>query len=412
MGQMTSTPEIESSIDIATINGVLGRRGPRLRFPPALERLFEIESGTERARQLVMRGSVGLLLFVSYLVVDATLTPDTFWIAVILRLGIVLPIALILVVMGWYNRAPFLREAAIGVVVFLAVLCTLTIMLLSDSPLRDAQADSIVLTVLFITLLQRLRFVYSIVTSLAIYAAFAWGILHLAEYPAQRIMADIAIFGGAVTLALIGSWHAEQQVRKFYLLNLRSRLLNQTLADMSRRDALTGLENRRALDLALGDMRANAREGEDIAVSIFDLDHFKAYNDGLGHMAGDICLKRIATIAQNELRAATDVPFRFGGEEFLILFRRTDLPTALAIAERMRRAIEAEGIPHPTRGVVTASFGVAATRIGSTVGNDELMRAADAALYAAKRNGRNQVWPPFLHKGGKVVDINDRKQAG
>src|SRR5690606_38223168 len=130
----------------------------------------------------------------------------------------------------------------------------------------------------------------------------------------------------------------------------------------------------------------------------------------LGHMAGDICLKRIATTIGRELRDATDTPYRFGGEEFLVLLRRTDLQTALAVAERMRRAIEGAGMPHPRHGVVTASFGVAASRVGSAVESDELIQAADAALYAAKRNGRNQVWPPFLHKGGaNVVEIAGRK---
>lgn len=407
-----TTPEQRFGIEAADIERAIDSKSLRLRFMPALESLFEREAGAERARHLVQRGIIGVLLFVGYLAVDAQLTPDTFWIAVALRLGVVLPIALILMLMGWYNRAPLLREAAAGGVVFLAVLSTLVVMLMSESPLRDAQADSIIITILFITLVQRLRFVWAVGTSLAIYAVHASAVLSMPEYPAVRAAADIAIFGGAVTLALIGSWHAERQVRNFYLFNLRARFANAALEDISQRDALTGLENRRALERALSDMRSSARDGEDIALALFDVDHFKAYNDGLGHMAGDICLKRIATIAGQELRDATDAPFRFGGEEFLILFRRTDLATALAVAERMRRSIEAAAMPHPTRGVVTASFGVAATRVGSAVSNDELIQSADAALYAAKRNGRNQVWPPFLHKGGTVVDIADRKQVG
>jgi diguanylate cyclase (GGDEF)-like protein len=407
-----TTPEPRIGIAAAEIDRAIAHKSLRLRFSPELEDLFEREAGAVRARQLVLRGSVGLLLFVGYLAVDAQLTPDTFWIAAVLRLGVVVPIALILMIMGWYNRAPFWREAASGGVVFLAVLSTLAVMLLSESPLRDAQADSIVLTVLFVTMVQRLRFIWAVITSLAIYWAHLVGVLAMPEYPVQRAVADIIIFGGAVTLALIGSWHAERQVRNFYLFNLRARVANAALEDISQRDALTGLENRRALERALAEMRASAHEGEDVAVALFDVDHFKAYNDGLGHMAGDICLKRIASIAEDELRGATDTPFRFGGEEFLVLFRRTDLATSLAVAERMRRAIEAAAMPHPTRGVVTASFGVAATRIGSAVSSDELIQAADAALYAAKRNGRNQVWPPFLHKGGTVVGIADRKHAG
>lgn len=407
-----TTAEDRVGIEVADIDAAISRKGLALRFPDALERLFEIETGSDRARQLVLRGSIGLALFVAYLFVDATLTPDTFWVAVMLRLGIVVPIALMLMLLGWFNRAPFMREAAAGGIVFLSVLSTLTVMLTSTDPLRDAQADSIVLTVLFMTMVQRLYFVYAVTWCVAIYVSYVCGLVAMADYPAERSSADIMIFGGAVILALFGSWHAERQVRNFYLSSLRSRVVNAALEDLSLRDALTGLENRRALARSLDDLHQKARDGEDIAVALFDVDHFKTYNDGLGHMAGDVCLKRIATVVGGELRDATDTPFRFGGEEFLVLFRRTDLQTALAVAERMRRAIESAAMSHPTHGIVTASFGVAASRIGSAVGSEELIQAADSALYAAKRNGRNQVWPPFLQKGGaNVVDIANRKSA-
>src|SRR5690606_25448938 len=122
-----------------------------------------------------------------------------------------------------------------------------------------------------------------------------------------------------------------------------------------------------------------------------DIDHFKSFNDSLGHQTGDDCLKRVAALIVSELRDRGDLAFRFGGEEFLVVLRRTDLPLALSTGERLRRAIERNGIPHPEArgGIVTASIGVASTMIGAGVGAEELISSADAALYAAKRAGRN-----------------------
>jgi diguanylate cyclase (GGDEF)-like protein len=79
---------------------------------------------------------------------------------------------------------------------------------------------------------------------------------------------------------------------------------------------------------------------------LLDIDHFKMFNDSGGHQAGDICLKRIATVIRQELRDQKDYAFRFGGEEFLVLLRATDLATGIGVAERMRRAIEEVAIPH------------------------------------------------------------------
>jgi diguanylate cyclase (GGDEF)-like protein len=160
---------------------------------------------------------------------------------------------------------------------------------------------------------------------------------------------------------------------------------------------MTGLENRRSLDLAFGAIARDANRGEDVAVVLLDIDHFKAYNDTLGHMAGDEALRAVARELRAGLRAGTDRAFRFGGEEFMLLLRRTSLSEAVLLAERLRRRIEAAELPHPRAegAVVTASFGVASARTGGEIGSDELVAGADAALYAAKRSGRNRVWPPL-----------------
>jgi diguanylate cyclase (GGDEF)-like protein len=165
--------------------------------------------------------------------------------------------------------------------------------------------------------------------------------------------------------------------------------LNERLTEDSRRDALTGLRNRRALSDDLPALQTIDRErGLSTAFALCDIDHFKAYNDQLGHLAGDQALRAIATTIRGTLRAG-DIAYRFGGEELLLLLRGTTPEEAVAVAERVRVAVTAAALPHPAspRGILTISVGVAPGPgdVGTLLGR------ADAALYQAKHAGRDQV---------------------
>jgi diguanylate cyclase (GGDEF)-like protein len=165
--------------------------------------------------------------------------------------------------------------------------------------------------------------------------------------------------------------------------------LNQQLMEDSRRDPLTGMRNRRALADDLPDIEAGHREqGRSFAVALCDVDHFKAYNDEMGHLAGDQALRAIAATVRGALRAE-DLAYRFGGEELLLVLPDASADAAAAAAQRVRVAVEAAAMPHPggIGGIVTVSVGVAA----GTGGYGELVARADAALYEAKRDGRNRV---------------------
>ena len=168
-------------------------------------------------------------------------------------------------------------------------------------------------------------------------------------------------------------------------------------------DGLTGLPNRRQCEETLGAELARAeRYPGPLSVVVADLDDFKDVNDRFGHQAGDVVLREFAALLQENLRDI-DLAGRWGGEEFLLLLPGTDLEGAAHVAERVRRALEqrtllsvdGEAIP------VTASFGVAAyPQAGSAAA---LFAAADAALYEAKRRGKNRVsagsepWTPAHH---------------
>jgi diguanylate cyclase (GGDEF)-like protein len=161
-------------------------------------------------------------------------------------------------------------------------------------------------------------------------------------------------------------------------------------------DALTGVANRRYCERRLqGEIERWRRRGEPLTCMLVDVDHFKSINDRHGHQTGDAVLKEIAGLLAQELRAA-DVLARYGGEEFILLLPNATLPQALAIAERVRERVARHSFAlraAPLR--VTVSIGVAAlggapAESDGAVG-EQLVQAADAALYRAKEGGRNRV---------------------
>jgi len=170
---------------------------------------------------------------------------------------------------------------------------------------------------------------------------------------------------------------------------------NRQLRVLAREDALTCLANRRRFDEALGEeYRRAMRVGSPLAIVMLDVDRFKSFNDTYGHPGGDACLQALAGVINRLSRRPADLPARYGGEEFVVLLPNTDADGALALAECIRSAMRDLAIPHAGSdfGFATVSVGVAVmTPFVSLQGPAALVEAADAALYEAKRAGRNTV---------------------
>ncbi|MEX1201402.1 MAG: diguanylate cyclase [Methylophaga sp.] len=204
------------------------------------------------------------------------------------------------------------------------------------------------------------------------------GVLHIelpSEQEAQYIMGDLAQ-AAAARLALA-------------LSNIK---LRQTLHDLSMRDVLTGLYNRRFIDeVYVNEISRNRRNNKPLSVLMIDVDHFKRFNDTYGHEAGDVVLKAMGGLLKLHFRK-TDLPCRLGGEEFLVILPECDAESAMTLAEALRQKISELILFHHGKslGVLTASIGVASW---PTPFEDDtkLISAADAALYAAKKAGRDQV---------------------
>lgn len=167
------------------------------------------------------------------------------------------------------------------------------------------------------------------------------------------------------------------------------------LLDLSHLDGLTNIPNRRRLDEVLARQWALAgRKNTSMALLFVDIDHFKAYNDTYGHLAGDDCLRQVARVLFSSVKRPCDLVARFGGEEFVALLPETDLAGARNVAERMRRGVETLEIPHassPVAPQVTVSVGGCVCEACGRFLAEAMLACADEALYAAKTAGRNRV---------------------
>jgi diguanylate cyclase (GGDEF)-like protein len=174
----------------------------------------------------------------------------------------------------------------------------------------------------------------------------------------------------------------------------------EQIREIATKDGLTGLYNRRYLDMIIEEEIERA-ERYDIPFSIFilDLDHFKKINDDWGHPVGDTVLKQTSEIILKNIRLS-DIPLRIGGEEFLVLMPHTNLEGAKLAAEKLRKEIEM--VIHPVAGKYTASFGVAERRKRETY--HHLYQNADSALYKAKNSGRNRV-ESFIDENSESVSL-------
>ncbi len=382
-------------IDVEEVGRAIAARSWRLAFPAELEARFEADTGAERCLRVIRQNYLGLAIYNAFMAGDWFLVGDIFKISLILHLSVMTPIMGLVIATLARRPRPWLRESILAGGIVLTTAAILGLMLISRSPLRSSEHLSVVLVILFATIVQRIRFPYVLlagVASLALYMAALSGVAH--HDPARAGVA-VAIMAGVVLFSLIGCYNLECEQRMGYLLGLRDRLRSEELEKISRHDALTGLGNRRALDHAMASRQQpeNADCATPTAVLLVDIDFFKAYNDANGHLAGDLCLQRVAAAISAALRLERDNVFRFGGEEFIALLDDATLPHAQAVGERVRGAVEQVAITRGAAGdgVMTVSIGVAAGIIGYEATLGDIIAEADVALYAAKRGGRNKV---------------------
>jgi diguanylate cyclase (GGDEF)-like protein len=227
-----------------------------------------------------------------------------------------------------------------------------------------------------------------------------WGIAALALWLHPGVPTVVHVVAGLTVFYALITYYMGS-IGQRVLEGIRLQLANAALAEQLRSalalvahdaltDALTGLPNRRALDQLMTQRVAQAAAGAPpFAVLLLDIDHFKRVNDVHGHAVGDETLRAFAHRVLAELRT-DDACARYGGEEFVVVLQGSPLEAAREVAERIRRAVGATPLLATPQVTTTVSIGVAASAPGRTP--QDLLKLADAAVYAAKNGGRDQVW--------------------
>lgn len=368
-----------------------------LRFDTQTNDRYEAETSTSRVRGLQRHILIGLIFYNIYNLTSIVLMPDIFWFTVAVRLGVVTTGTFFLV---WVlpKLRPDLREWGTALGVLNAIIFPIGFFWLTQAPLGILTFGELSLTIYYANMMLVLRFAPALVFNIATTGIVVLAVLTKQDLTGAMIFAFLVQFVTATTFAAYGNYLVERRRCVDYARALRATLRAEhaehsglALQQMSQTDALTGLPNRRYLDERLADWFTS---DSNVAVIMIDVDHFKPFNDQLGHPAGDDCLKQVAQAFANVISGPDMFCARFGGEEFTVVMRNTTQFEAARLAQRLLQEVQDLEIAHPGRrdgvNVVTISLGVS-TRLDHHESSVEaILRCADEALYSAKRRGRNR----------------------
>ncbi len=403
-----------AAVTLEAVEEFMAERRQRLAFPDWLEPSYESSRRLRRSKRLVVNVTELIVVYNLFLGLDWLLIPDALALSALCHC---LVTAWALLAARLFETAPSagVREGVASSLPILVAMQALAMFLMSHSPAAAHYQYLVALLIMYANVIQRLPHQGAVTVSAVIIALHAACVAF-----GRRLSPDAAVLACAMTMAsalitLRANRMLERDERRLFLRSLRDQLIHERTEVEAATDALTGLANRHRLRAKFAELWAGgAGRPELVAIVMLDIDHFKAFNDRYGHPAGDACIKRVTACALAELRGAQDLAARYGGEELILILPDATIAAAVAVAERIRRSIEALGIPHELAGanrIVTASFGAAAAPIAA-VSADELVAAADAALYAAKAAGRNRVFPPLLRTAAGEATVIAAARAG
>ncbi|MGR2739160.1 diguanylate cyclase [Billgrantia sp. Q4P2] len=383
---------------LQAVEADLARPWNRLRFTPAVEARFEADTATRRSRHLQIAGILALVIYDLYIINDYAFRPEAVHIAAWIRFGLMTPLAIAALYCVRRGLSPFLRESAMAATIVVAMLLSNVIFYLSKSPYSFLDTFSFGLILLVGNIVFSLRFGFAIVSSLLCALIMAGFVASYEPMETEVKLNTFVVFTSSALFTLVANYRLEVSERQSYLLFLREQLRNQAalqdnqaLAKISLTDPLTGVANRRHFDTMLEQRWDEAlAENTVLGMLVIDIDHFKHYNDYYGHLQGDACLRQVAQEMQNHIRQEVDLVVRYGGEEFVVLLPNASASSTMRAAQRIRQGIETLAIPQAGPGVITVSVGAAALRPHKSMEPAALLSIADAALFQAKRAGRNR----------------------
>lgn len=399
--------------EVAEIERLHRERSLRLAFGPALERAYR-DDHQRRAVSAFRHSAIFIFLLYSLLSSGIYMFMPAgdmaAWIGLYAWVGVIIILA------GVFSRLPWLDEwfsGYAGIGSFGAVALSVAITGVVRDPVAGQLTQAAIMyAIVIIYVVVGLRFTHACLAGWL--GGLAGGLL--AEALGGSINWELVhrTFTGGSLLGMFLSYYAERRDRELFL---QARLLQisrwrtekyaQMLDRLSRQDALTGLANRRHFDEALEqEWRRAARQLSPVAILMIDVDHFKHYNDSLGHPEGDRCLRTLASLLAAHARRPGELVARYGGEEFVMVLPDTDHDQAVLQAENILASVRRAAIPQPSgleRPHVSISIGVSSVLPTPDLSSAALVSAADRALYEVKRAGRNG-WRYRAPEGGGVPE--------
>lgn len=380
---------------------LLKRDFPLLLFPRHLEFRFQ-RFYSQRYRsyiQSVLLTGILMIFFIGVLdiaLVDKQLLHYSF------RFMLMVPILGVGILFTFTPSYLHNEQATSLVLIILMAVTMLGLAYIQPQAFKDIYINGVLIIVLFLFAISRLQFWYSVIAGLVIAINYHVTLLINHTFLSYRFIAHSYLYSCALVLALLANYLMEKSIRKQFIQNRlltieRTKLakLNQKLTYLVNLDGLTGVANQRHFKLAFADEWKRAlRHQYPLSVLLIDFDHFKAYNDSYGHLAGDGCLRQFAQAINKLTRRQGDLFARYGGDEFVMLLCGSELADAETIANKAQTIIKDLNIPNknsPITDRVTCTIGVSSLLPTSDTTAKQLFEQADKALYLAKHQGRNRV---------------------
>jgi len=424
-------PTSLQKVIVAEIERLSQKGFGRLTLPEALESGFERSTAVQRTSRIWIEGLIAIGLFNIFVIADYFIKGNVLAFPLLVRLCVITPVALIVNASMRFSPSEVYRETSISLATCLIGLIHLYLESNKD-PASSAYAQvGLIVAVIFVNVVMRLQFPYALSTCAVLLAG---DLIFVGQdrflTPSEKLL-GITLAACAVTMTVIANYSIGREERLGYLRRLQSEMqsrelsfANAKLQRISTVDSLTGLANRHFYEEEFQRLwHESVAEGRALSAILIDIDQFKRVNDTRGHLYGDRVLVRVASLVLQGLRGKDDLAARFGGEEFVVLLPAVSEEAAMIVAERIRKLVEVAGSPAleeagETPPLTTVSCGVASCWPNGTQSQDDLLGAADKALYEAKRTGRNRVccgelagkkrppshaWPEaFRHRGSPV----------
>ncbi|RZK99580.1 MAG: GGDEF domain-containing protein [Rubrivivax sp.] len=388
----------------STLEELIKRGQRRLNFPPALEAEFEADTVASRRRLLLICGMIGMagIWFGTDIVVK--MVPETAELTILTQY-LLLGLAVVSQAVSWSIPQTRWKSQYFE---FITTLNTMVVGAVSVWGTSMSQRDGIfthsavvIGVVMYAGIAARQRFRWTFASSTLTFIGYCF--FTKANTPLQQLIvhSNILMLALGLALTLAASHGFEFRERRAWLLRKQSRVMqasltqaSEQLRELSVRDPLTGLYNRRHFDTALDQAFAQAKaSGHAVAMLMIDVDFFKRYNDCHGHPAGDACLKAVARVLSGMAMAHDGVVGRLGGEEFGMLLPGRSADQAMAVGRQVCEGVRAAGIEHRGSQIasrVTVSVGAASARPDQGASSHGLVQATDRALYRAKEDGRDR----------------------